>query len=213
MRTELRVRSPYERLTELDEVLERAGKLSLRALIFDIEPLVSWWGSRQEALDLGVATVVAKVSMLPTLRVLVFATNSERRPSVIPAGRDIQVIYVASAGKPLRTAPYRGLPRPGAVVGDQVPTDGLLARRLGFTFLYYEPRLTDVPLGPKLMHGLGRLALPLLFSRQEEDLSPGLRYRLTDVPPAIVTGRTALEPPRAAWPAGQTAASTFSLLP
>jgi predicted HAD superfamily phosphohydrolase YqeG len=174
------MRSRYERLTELDEVLERAGKLSLRALIFDIEPLVSWWNSTQEALDLGVAMVVSKVSMLPTLRVLVFATNSVRRPSAIPAGRDIDVVYLAAAGKPLRTAPYRGLPRPGAVVGDQVPTDGLLARRLGFTFLYYDPRLADVPVGPKLMHRVGRLALPLLFSRQEEDLSLGsLRYRPT----------------------------------
>ena len=104
-------------------------------------------------------------SMLPTLRVLVFATNSARRPSAVPAGQGFEVRYVASAGKPLRMAPYRGLPRPGAVVGDQVPTDGLLARRLGFTFLHYQPQLAGVPLGPRLMRGLGQLALPLVFSR------------------------------------------------
>jgi predicted HAD superfamily phosphohydrolase YqeG len=166
------VRTRYERHTELDDVLNRAGKLSVRTVIIDVEPLVSWWDSGQESLDRGVAMVVGKVSALPAVRVLVFATNSARRPSAIPAGRDIEVIYLASAGKPLRTAPYRGLPRPGAVAGDQVPTDGLLASRLGFTFLLYQPRLAGVPLGPRLMHRLGRLALPLFFSRQEEAPSP-----------------------------------------
>jgi predicted HAD superfamily phosphohydrolase YqeG len=161
------VRSRYESCTELDDVLDRAGQLSVRALIVDIEPLVSWWDNRQESLDWGVAMVVGKVSALPTVRVLVFATNSVRRPSAVPVTPGIEVSYIASAGKPLRTAPYRGLPRPGAVVGDQVPTDGLLARRLGFTFLHYQPRLADVPLGPRLMHRVGQLAVPFLFSRDD----------------------------------------------
>jgi hypothetical protein len=161
------MRGRYERCTELDEVLDRAGQLSVRALIVDIEPLVSWWDNRQESLDWGVAMVVGKVSALPAVRALVFATNSVRRPSEVPVARGIKVSYLASAGKPLRTAPYRGLPRPGAVVGDQVPTDGLLARRLGFTFLHYEPRLADVPLGPRLMHRFGQLAVPFLFSRDD----------------------------------------------
>jgi len=156
--------SRYERHSEVDDVLDRAGKLSVRTIIFDVEPLVSWWDNTQESLDWGVAMVVGKVSALPTVRALVFSTNSVRRPSVIPpAGRDIEVSYLASAAKPLRTSPYRDLPRPGAVVGDQVPIDGLLARRLGYTFLHYQPRLDDIPLGPRVMHRLGRLAVPLLF--------------------------------------------------
>jgi hypothetical protein len=56
------------------------------------------------------------------------------------------------------------------VIGDQVPTDGLLAHRLEYTFLHWSPRLTDVPLGPRLMQVLGRLAQPLLFRR---DPPPG----------------------------------------
>jgi hypothetical protein len=51
------------------------------------------------------------------------------------------------------------------VIGDQVATDGLLAHRLGYTFLHWSPRLTGVPLGPKLMNLLGRLAKPLFFTR------------------------------------------------
>jgi hypothetical protein len=158
----------YERHTELDDILDRARQLSAQTMIFDVEPLVSWWDNTQESLDWGVAMVVGKVSTLPAVRVLVFATNSARRPSAIPDGGDMQVVYLASAAKPLRTAPYRRYPRPGAVVGDQVPTDGLLARLLGFTFLYYQPQLGGAPLGPRLMHHLGRLTLPLVFGRREE---------------------------------------------
>jgi hypothetical protein len=163
------MRCRYESHTELDDVLDRARKLQVRTMIVDIEPLVSLWDNSQESLDRGLEVVVGMISTLPSVRVLVFATNSARRPSAVPSDRDMEVIYLASAGKPLRTAPYRGLPQPGAVVGDQVPTDGLLARRLGFTFLHYQPRLGDVPLGPKLMHRLGQLALPFLFGRLKED--------------------------------------------
>ena len=186
------MRTRYERHGELDEVLDRAGKLSVATIIFDVEPLVSWWDNTQESLDRGVAMVVGKVSTLPTVRALVFSTNSGRRPSAlpVPATGDIAVSYLASAAKPLRTAPYRDLPRPGAVVGDQVPTDGLLARRLGYTFLHYQPRRGDIPLGPRVMHRLGRIALPLLFSRQRDDSLPG---------PAGAIPRTA-GPRTARWP-------------
>ena len=100
------------------------------------------------------------------MRVVVFATNSARRPSAIPSLPGVQVTYLASAGKPVRTAPYRALPRPGAVIGDQVATDGLLALRLGYTFLRWNPRLAGVPLRPRLMGLLGRVAQPLFRTRK-----------------------------------------------
>jgi predicted HAD superfamily phosphohydrolase YqeG len=155
----------YEQLTDLRGVLARARELSVRTMIFDVEPLVAWWDSGQQALDRGVAAILAELDEVPELQVLVFSTNSARRPSVIPAVPGVQVRYLASAGKPLRTAAYRGLPRPGAVIGDQVPTDGLLAYRLGFTFMHWNPRLAGVPLGPRLMRQFGRLAQPLFFRK------------------------------------------------
>lgn len=156
----------YEQLTELHGVLARARELSVRTMIFDVEPLVAWWNSSREALDRGIAAVVAELGELPDVRVVVFATNSARRPSAIPSLPGVRVTYLASAGKPLRTAPYRGLPRPGAVIGDQVATDGLLAYRLGYTFLHWSPRLAGMPLGPRLMQLLGRLAQPLFRARK-----------------------------------------------
>ena len=99
------------------------------------------------------------------MRAVVFATNSARRPTALPACDGIQVRHLAQADKPLRTAPYHDLPRPGAVAGDQLPTDGILAYRLNFSFLHYMPRLTGVPLGPDLMHRWGELVRPVLFRR------------------------------------------------
>jgi len=132
-----------------------------------VEPLVAWWDSDRGELDQGIATIVSELGRVPDVRVLMFATNSVRRPSVVPSVPGVRVIYLASAGKPLRTAPYRGLPQPGAVVGDQVATDGLLARRLGYTFLHWNPPLAGVPLRPRLMGLVGRLAQPLFSTRKK----------------------------------------------
>jgi hypothetical protein len=161
------VTSGYARVTRLADVFAEAGKLSVRTMIIDVEPLVASWRSGQEALDRGIARVLGEVRMLPSVRAVVFATNSARRPSAVPACDGLQVRYLVSADKPLRIAPYRDLPQPGAVAGDQLPTDGLLACRLGFSFLHYMPELTGVPLGPELMHRWGELVRPLLFRRPD----------------------------------------------
>ena len=160
----------YVRVTGLAELFAKARELSVRTMIFDVEPLVAPWNSSQESLDRGIARILGDVTAVPSVRVVVFATNSARRPSIVPTCDGVEVRYLASAGKPLRTAAYRGLPRPGAVAGDQVPTDGLLAYRLRFTFLYYTPGLADVPAGPALMHRWGELVRPLVFRRSPEAL-------------------------------------------
>jgi hypothetical protein len=159
------VTSSHVRVTGPADLFAAARELSVRTLIFDVEPLVAPWHSSQESLDQGIARILGDVRTVPSVRMVVFATNSARRPSAVPSGDGIEVRYLASAEKPLRIAPYRGLPRPGAVAGDQLPTDGVLAYRLRFTFLHYVPRLTGVPLGPGLMHRWGELVRLLLFRR------------------------------------------------
>jgi hypothetical protein len=162
----------YERSAEAHVLLRRARELSARTIIVDVEPLVAYWGGGQEALDRGVARVVSQVSGDPGVLVVCFATNSARRPSAAGGGASgdggPRVVYLASAGKPLRTAPYRDFPRPGVVIGDQVATDGILARRLGYTFLQYCPDLAHAPPGPRLMYELGQPMRPLVFSRPRE---------------------------------------------
>jgi hypothetical protein len=157
------VTSGYQRSARLGDLLARAAQLAVQTLIIDVEPLVAPWHSEPEDLDRGLVRVLGQVQTIPSLQVVMFATNSARRPSALPPGGGIKVRYLASAGKPLRTAPYRGLPRPGAVLGDQLPTDGILAYRLGYTFLHYLPHMNGVPVGPRLMHHWGQIVRPVLF--------------------------------------------------
>jgi hypothetical protein len=171
------VTGAYERVTSLAELFARVGDLALATLVFDIEPLVAPWNGGQQGLDRGVAEVLGQAEAVPSVRAVVFSTNSSRRPSVLSTvagpgdgdpgdGAGLRVEYVVSAAKPLRIAPYRGLPRPGAVIGDQLPTDGILAYRLGYLFLHYDPPYGHVPIGPRLMHRWGRVVRPVLFGRQ-----------------------------------------------
>jgi hypothetical protein len=158
------VRAGFERVTGLDDVVRHAAELSARTLVFDVEPLVAYWDGGQQALDEGIARVLSEVAVLPAVQVVCFATNSMRRPSVVPSPAAVQVVYLASANKPVQTVAYRHFPRPGVVIGDQVATDGILARRLGYAFLLFDPQLTEVPAGPRLMGAWGRLVRPLLFT-------------------------------------------------
>jgi hypothetical protein len=161
------VRVAYERVAESRDALSRARELSARTMILDVEPLVAYWDSGRDALDAGIAQVLGQVGADPDVAVLCFSTNSARRPSAVPCSGEAgpRVVYLASARKPFRIAPYRDFPRPGVVIGDQVATDGLLARRLGYTFLHYCPDLAHAPAGPRFMSDLGRPLEALLFVR------------------------------------------------
>lgn len=159
------MRATFAQAAGLDDVVRQAGELSARTMVFDVEPLVAYWDGGQDALDQGVAWVLSEVAAVPTVQVVCFATNSLRRPSAIPSEPGVRVVYLASAGKPLRTAPYRDFPRPGMVIGDQIVTDGILASRLGYTFVLVNPEVMDIPAGPRLMRAGGRLVRPLLFTR------------------------------------------------
>ena len=153
----------YERFASADDLLMRAAELAAGTYVVDIEPLVASWRSGQQPLDAGVTRTVAELGAVPGVQVICFATNSARRPVAIPASSPARVMYVASARKPVLAGLYRGLPRPGVVIGDQVVTDGMLARRLGYTFLHYCPETAAMPVGPRLLRYGGWLLLPLLY--------------------------------------------------
>jgi len=155
--------SGYGEFSDEQELLHRLKQLSPRTLIIDIEPLVAYWDSTQDALDRGITHVLDLVAAIPGVAVVCFATNSARRPSAQPRRAEVRVVYLASAHKPVQITPYLGFLRPGVVIGDQVLTDGLLAKRLRYVFLHYRAPLTGAPLGPQLLHRLGRLAQRPIF--------------------------------------------------
>ena len=158
------MKASYAHVATPGEVWACLTALRARTIIFDVEPLVASWNTDQDALEDGIAAVLAAaVNIRPDS--VVFATNSPRRPSMPPVAAWAALAYLASARKPLRLAAYRDLPSPGVVVGDQVATDGVLAWRLGYAFAHYTPELPGVPLGPRLMRQLGRPVRPLLFRK------------------------------------------------
>jgi len=160
------VKTVVEHATGLGDAARRAGQLSARTVILDVEPLVAYWNGTQETLDEGIARAISEIAGLPAVEVVCFSTNSPRRPSVVPSAAGVRVVYLASAGKPLRITQYEGFPRPGVVIGDQVATDGILARRLGYAFIQFDPPAPG-PVGPRLMGAAGRLVQPLLFTEAD----------------------------------------------
>jgi len=158
------MRTPYLRARTPAEVWQCLDGLNARTMVFDVEPLVAFWDTDQATLHDGVAAVLDSLTGSGPDAV-VFATNSTRTPSTMSTADWAHITYLASAGKPVRIAAYRNLPHPGAVIGDQVATDGVLAWRLGYTFVHYVPHLPYIPIGPRLMRQIGRPIRPLLFQR------------------------------------------------
>jgi predicted HAD superfamily phosphohydrolase YqeG len=162
------MRPQYTRVSGLESMVNRIRQVGARTVIADVEPMIAYWDSDQEALDRGVVPIVSAVVAVPSVRVVCLATNSLRKPTALPAVEGVQLIYLALAGKPLRIAPYRNFPTPGVVVGDQLVTDGALARRLRYEFVQFRPSARPLPAGPWLMAQVGHAVRPLLFARPEE---------------------------------------------
>ncbi len=59
-------------------------------------------GQRSGRAGVGVALLVRRACHLPEVQVVCFATNSRRRPQAVPGSAGVRVVYLASAGKPMR---------------------------------------------------------------------------------------------------------------
>ena len=156
----------YVRVTGLAGLFAEARELSVRTMIFDVEPLVAPWHGSQESLDQGIARILGDVRTVPSVRVVIFATNSARRLSAVPACDGLQVRYLASA-EPLRTAPYHDFPgrAPWQVISSHRRDTRLSAR---VTFLHYAPELTGTARAG-LMHRWGGLERAVLVRRSGTD--------------------------------------------
>jgi hypothetical protein len=158
------MRADYQQFSDQDELLSCLAELSPKTVIFDVEPLVAFWNSGMSELSGGVERLATRLSSIQGIEFLGFVTNSRRRIPVSARADGPRVFYVASARKPLLIQRYRRLPRPGAVVGDQLATDGIFAWRLGFDFLHYNPGAGESPPGVRIMNLTGNLLRPLFFN-------------------------------------------------
>ncbi len=156
-------REDYDRLGEWRHLFDRIRELRPRSVIFDVEPLIAHWKTDEIAIQRGVGAVLDEHLESAGVETVVFATNSWRRLPPLPEKVGPSVEYVGRARKPLRVAPYRTLPRPGVVVGDQVAGEGVLARRLGYHFIRWAPVLDSIPPGVRFVMYLNDPLARLLF--------------------------------------------------
>jgi hypothetical protein len=155
------VRIPYREVADLAGAADWLRELNARTVVLDVEPLVAGWDTDAADLRRGVDEAVVLLAAVPALDVVGFATNSLRRLTGPPAG---DAFFVTAARKPLLTRPYRDLPRPGVLVGDQLATDGVLAWRLGFAFAHVHHWRDRRPWGAAAMRLAGRPLRHLLFA-------------------------------------------------
>jgi predicted HAD superfamily phosphohydrolase YqeG len=143
------------------------GKLRPATLVVDVEPLVVPWDSTP-TLFANAADDFAQTmrTSIPSVISVIYSNNS-RRPRAADGKSSIRI--VAAARKPWRIRYLRDEPRPVAVIGDQVLTDGLLAWRLGVSFLHWQVA-GPMPHWPRLQRWLGRIVTPFLF--EDHDGSP-----------------------------------------
>ena len=157
------VKVPRRRVSNLSEALIWAAERGARTVLFDVEPLLAAWNTDAEQLRRGVQQVVDAATALPRVEVMGFTTNSLRRLDSLIGESYPLVFYWAAARKPLTVKPYRELPQPGVVVGDQIATDGALAWRLGHACAHVMHDPVRVPWGTSVMRLLGSPLADLLF--------------------------------------------------
>ena|SRR5579872_41720 len=167
------MRADYQQFSDQDELLSYVAELSPKTVILDVEPFVALWNTGTSELSGGVERLANKLSAIPGIEFLGFVTNSRRRTPVTSQAGGPSVFYVSSAHKPLLIERYRRLPRPGAVIGDQLATDGIFAWRLGFDFLHYNPGAGQSPRGVRVMNLTGNLLRPLFFNATGRRRPPG----------------------------------------
>ena len=146
-------------IRDIPALLVALGRLRPATLVVDVEPLVVPWDSAPtlfaNAADDFMQTVRAN---LPSVTSVVNSSHS-RCPRAADGKPDIRI--VTAARKPWRTKYLHDEPGPVAVAGDQVLTDGLLAWRLGASFLHWQVA-GPMPRWPRLQRWIGRIAAPFL---------------------------------------------------
>jgi predicted HAD superfamily phosphohydrolase YqeG len=135
-------------------------------LVLDVQPLVVDWQAQSRGFPASARKVAGIVrASLPSVTNLVFATNSNFPRVAITAQGTLHILIVTRARKPWRTGYLQGVPRPVAVVGDQLLTDGLLAWRLGALFLHWHGS-EATPWWPHAQSCFGHFLQPLFFRSQ-----------------------------------------------
>jgi predicted HAD superfamily phosphohydrolase YqeG len=141
-------------LDDLESLVDRAHEELV--LVVDADNTLVPQGADLEVFRSGVTAAIERFTAHPNVARIVVLTNGPDRgvPSMIHRGN-----------KPWTTRRRLGLDRGDRVwvVGDQILTDGILARRLGATFVHLAIDVTDEDPRQAIMRRIGRWLRHLLF--------------------------------------------------
>ena len=154
-------RVPIHDVGSLDEVEQLLAAESGAVLIFDADNTLAPQGASLEEFGALVNGVIDRFEAVPGVaRVIVLTDGAERGvPRMISRGN-----------KPWTTRRRLGLEQtagPIVVVGDQIVTDGVLAWRLGATFLHLVIDDENENAEQARMRRMGKRLMPLLFRRSD----------------------------------------------
>jgi predicted HAD superfamily phosphohydrolase YqeG len=143
-------------LDDVENLLTRTGDQV--TLIFDVDNTLVRQGAPTEEFIKVVNTVIDRFERHPSVGRVIALTNGAQRG--VPR-------LVSRGNKPWTTRRRLGLTGTDGlvVVGDQVLTDGLLARRLGATFVHLVIDDSTEPPDQSRMRRQGRRLEPLLFKK------------------------------------------------
>jgi hypothetical protein len=159
----------YTMPTDLPVLASLVARLGVATLIVDVEPLLRSWGSHTAGYMRNAERMQALVAAAaPTVTDIIFASNSPRDLAPLGGPCRLRTTVVAGARKPWLTWYARGRPRPIAVLGDQIMTDGILAWRLHGDFIHICIE-KKVPWWPRIQRAIGQLFTHSLFAEQITD--------------------------------------------
>ena len=154
-------RVPTRDVSSLDDVIAFVASLeSEQVIIFDVDNTVAAQGTPVEEFGLLVNAAIDRFEASSNVARVIALTNGSQR----------QVARLVSSGnKPFTTRRrlgLRGTRAPIVVVGDQVLTDGLLAWRLGATFLHLVIDDETEERDQAIMRRLGNIVGGMFLRRQ-----------------------------------------------
>lgn len=153
-------RIPAADLGAVGHALEEIGAVTA---IIDVEPMLVAWNDIDQTYVQDVQERLSTLlSSAPSLSYMILVSNSK---SVRPGATEVAgrtVVTITNAHKPWRVIILRSAPEPVAVIGDQPLTDGLLAWRLGASFVHWQ-HLGLVPWWPRFQGMVGAVIVPFLF--------------------------------------------------
>jgi hypothetical protein len=152
----------------LDSVCRVVSAVNARTVVLDVQPMILGWRPTTTNHEAGSVVDALRIAS-PALDALIFASNARHLDLTLGNSDAKSGSLVVRARKPWRIDYLSGVSAPIIVVGDQVVTDGLLAWRMGATFVHWQ-HVHPTPVWPRVQRMLGSVVARLIFVAEDDTL-------------------------------------------